>query len=248
MLAALDVPYLAAHPVEFQTLEQWQRLGARPAAGRGDHHGGDPRARRRHRPDGLWRPLGEAQRRAVRATCEPHLSGRDDAGCAAWPSWSRCAGAHVADRKVGDRPLQLPAQCRHRRHGRLSGRVPIPAQHAQRHEGRRLPVDVPATVDALRDRILHGNAARFGAQANVARPHSGRRPCAPRALAAEIEAHWGPAPGRQQSDGASIFVLGAQFGNVFVGVQPAFGYEGDPMRLLFEKGFAPTHAFSAFYR
>jgi magnesium chelatase subunit H len=35
---------------------------------------------------------------------------------------------------------------------------------------------------------------------------------------------------------------------VFVGVQPAFGYEGDPMRLLFEKGFAPTHAFSAFYR
>ena len=38
------------------------------------------------------------------------------------------------------------------------------------------------------------------------------------------------------------------FGNVFVGVQPAFGYEGDPMRLLFEQGFAPTHAFSAFYR
>jgi magnesium chelatase subunit H len=30
-------------------------------------------------------------------------------------------------------------------------------------------------------------------------------------------------------------------------VQPAFGYEGDPMRLLFEKGFAPTHAFVTFY-
>jgi len=26
------------------------------------------------------------------------------------------------------------------------------------------------------------------------------------------------------------------------------GYEGDPMRLLFTKGFAPTHAFAAFYR
>ena len=64
----------------------------------------------------------------------------------------------------------------------------------------------------------------------------------------EIEAQWGPAPGKQQSDGNSIFVLGASFGNVFVGVQPSFGYEGDPMRLLFEKGFAPTHAFSAFYR
>jgi magnesium chelatase subunit H len=58
----------------------------------------------------------------------------------------------------------------------------------------------------------------------------------------------GPGTWRQQTDGQSIFVLGAQFGNVFVGVQPAFGYEGDPMRLLFEQGFAPTHAFSAFYR
>ena len=38
-----------------------------------------------------------------------------------------------------------------------------------------------------------------------------------------------------------------KFKNVFVGLQPAFGYEGDPMRLLFERGFAPTHAFSAFY-
>jgi magnesium chelatase subunit H len=50
MLAKLDVPYLAAQPVEFQTLDQW---GARPrpAAGRKHHHGGDPRARR---PPGRW--------------------------------------------------------------------------------------------------------------------------------------------------------------------------------------------------
>ncbi|MBX9927178.1 MAG: magnesium chelatase subunit H, partial [Hyphomicrobiaceae bacterium] len=34
----------------------------------------------------------------------------------------------------------------------------------------------------------------------------------------------------------------------FVGIQPSLGYEGDPMRLLFERSFAPTHAFSAFYR
>src|SRR5690606_29762917 len=32
------------------------------------------------------------------------------------------------------------------------------------------------------------------------------------------------------------------------GVQPAFGWEGDPMRLLFQGNFAPTHAFCAFYR
>ncbi len=64
---------------------------------------------------------------------------------------------------------------------------------------------------------------------------------------AEIESVWGPAPGKVQSDGRGVFVLGAHFGNVFVGVQPAFGYEGDPMRLLFERGFAPTHAFAQFY-
>jgi magnesium chelatase subunit H len=65
---------------------------------------------------------------------------------------------------------------------------------------------------------------------------------------AQIEAQWGPAPGRHQSLGGAIQVLGKSFGNVFVGIQPAFGFEGDPMRLLFEGSFAPTHAFSAFYR
>src|SRR5262249_11662366 len=65
---------------------------------------------------------------------------------------------------------------------------------------------------------------------------------------AEIEKQWGAAPGKHQTDGGHLLVLGEQFGNLFVGLQPAFGYEGDPMRLLFERSFAPTHAFSAFYR
>ncbi|NCW05466.1 MAG: hypothetical protein EBW32_14990, partial [Rhodobacteraceae bacterium] len=56
------------------------------------------------------------------------------------------------------------------------------------------------------------------------------------------------APCYERIDGSSVLVLGKQFGNVFVGVQPTFGYEGDPMRLLFEGGFAPTHAFSTFYQ
>ena len=58
----------------------------------------------------------------------------------------------------------------------------------------------------------------------------------------------GRLPGGNRPTARRLFVLGERFGNVFVGIQPAFGYEGDPMRLLFEQGFAPTHAFCAFYR
>ncbi len=109
-------------------------------------------------------------------------------------------------------------------------------------------VDVPGSVDELRERILGGNAARYGAAANVcARIPADDHVRRERHLA-DIERHWGPSPGRIQTDGRAILVLGERFGNVLVGVQPAFGFEGDPMRLLFEKGFAPTHAFSAFYR
>jgi len=109
-------------------------------------------------------------------------------------------------------------------------------------------VEVPANVDELRDSLLKGNADRYGTDANVHHriavdDHIRREP-----HLSAIEGQWGPAPGKMLSNGSSIFVLGAQFGKVFVGLQPGFGYEGDPMRLLFERGFAPTHAFSAFYR
>jgi magnesium chelatase subunit H len=109
-------------------------------------------------------------------------------------------------------------------------------------------VEVPKDVDELRERIVNGNASRYGAHANVhtrvpVDDHVRREP-----HLKQLEQQWGPAPGKQQADGRSIFILGDQFGSVFVGIQPAFGYEGDPMRLLFEKGFTPTHAFTAFYR
>jgi magnesium chelatase subunit H len=109
-------------------------------------------------------------------------------------------------------------------------------------------VELPTSVDALRDALLIGNAAQHCADANVhtlipAADHVRRE-----RWLKEIEATWGPAPGRQLSDGRHLFVLGVQCGNVLVSVQPGMGHEGDPMRLLFERSFAPTHAFSAFYR
>ena len=109
-------------------------------------------------------------------------------------------------------------------------------------------IDLPASVDDLRNRILQGNAAQFGADANVHTRIAVDDHVRRERWLKEIEAAWGRQPGRQLSDGRSIFVLGAQFGNALVAVQPGMGYEGDPMKLLFERGHAPTHAFSAFYR
>lgn len=109
-------------------------------------------------------------------------------------------------------------------------------------------IDMPDSVDALREDILYGNAQKYGADANVHTLISTQDHVRREKHLKEIEAQWGPAPGKQLNNGANIFVLGKQYKNLLVAIQPSFGYEGDPMRLLFEKGFAPTHAFSAFYR
>ncbi|MEO1027762.1 MAG: magnesium chelatase subunit H, partial [Pseudomonadota bacterium] len=106
-------------------------------------------------------------------------------------------------------------------------------------------VDCPETVEDLRKAVL---GDQMMTDANVHARIDMDDHIRDETRLAEIEAIWGPAPGRQQARGRQIEVYGAQFGNVFVGMQPAFGYEGDPMRLLFEGSFAPTHAFSAYYR
>ena len=44
-----------------------------------------------------------------------------------------------------------------------------------------------------------------------------------------------------------LLIQGITLGNVFIGLQPTFGYEGDPMRLLMAQSGAPHHGFMAFY-
>jgi magnesium chelatase subunit H len=260
ILATLDVPYLSAHPVEFQTLEQWgaSDRGLMPvestimvaipeldgAAGPMVYGG---------RSDGAGLPCTGCERSCT-------FSRSDVAGemqvCSERAEMlaSRTARlvamrrAERRDRKVAIVLFNFPPNAGNT--GTAAFLSVFESLHrtlsAMKREGYQL--DLPADVDALRERIVVGNAARFGADANVhTRIPAGDHVRSEKWLR-QIEAQWGPAPGKQQSDGSSIFVLGERFGNVFVGVQPAFGYEGDPMRLLFEKGFAPTHAFSAFYR
>lgn len=62
-----------------------------------------------------------------------------------------------------------------------------------------------------------------------------------------LEENWGKPPGTLNSDGQNLLIYGKEFGNVFVGVQPTFGYEGDPMRLLYSRSASPHHGFAAYY-
>ncbi|MGB8509059.1 MAG: cobaltochelatase subunit CobN [Pyrinomonadaceae bacterium] len=108
-------------------------------------------------------------------------------------------------------------------------------------------VEVPRDADELRGQLIGGNSESFGAVANVAYRMSAdeyERLCP---YAKDIETDWGPAPGTINSFGRDVLVHGIKSGNVFIGVQPSFGYEGDPMRMLMAKSGSPHHGFAALY-
>jgi magnesium chelatase subunit H len=63
----------------------------------------------------------------------------------------------------------------------------------------------------------------------------------------DIESDWGSAPGTINRFADNLLIQGLHLGNVFIGVQPTFGYEGDPMRLMMARGGTPHHGFMAFY-
>ncbi|MCR9220002.1 MAG: magnesium chelatase subunit H [Alphaproteobacteria bacterium] len=252
MMQRLDVPCIAAHALEFQSLDAWRTSdrGLLPVestimvaipeldgAIAPSVYGG----RRQHGDDGAASNAAGGQF----MTADPE---RTAALVARTARLIALKWAERAERTVAIVLFNFPPN---------SGATGTAAYlgvfeslfntlHALKRAG--YSVEPPASVDALRAALLEGNSAQYGADANVFHripvdDHVRREP-----HLKEIEAAWGPAPGRQLTDGRAIQVLGERFGNVFVGVQPGFGYEGDPMRLLFEKGFAPTHAFSAFYR
>jgi magnesium chelatase subunit H len=246
VLARLDVPYVAAHPLEFQTMEQWS------ADARGLTPVEATMMVALPELDGAIWPMTFGGRSA-----EAPGDGRRD--MAAHAERAAVLAARVlrlvslrrserAERRVAVVLFNFPPNAG------ATGTAAYLSVFKSLHRCLQAlaaggySVEAPETVEALRDTVLKGNSERFGTDANVAARISADDHVRRERWLPEIEKQWGPAPGRHQTDGGGLFVFGARFGNVFVGVQPAFGYEGDPMRLLFERGFAPTHAFSAFYR
>ena len=108
-------------------------------------------------------------------------------------------------------------------------------------------VEVPGSPEELRNRLLNGNSQRFATSANVAHTMTVdeyRRACP---YVYEIEREWGAAPGRLNVFGGRLLIQGLQLGHIFIGVQPTFGFEGDPTRLMMARGGTPHHGFMAFY-
>jgi len=254
-LGALDLPYIAAHPLEFQTLDQWagskQGLGpiettmliALPEL------------------DGATNPMvfagrhGDEGCHGCTRACASASSNREMAPCperievlaARVEKQVALRRSRVAERRVGIVLFGFPPNAGAA--GTAAYLDVFQSLHNTLHAmaARGYDLTPPETVEDLRAEVLGGNAAQYGQEANIAAHVSADEIVRGTPWLNEIEAQWGAAPGKVQSDGRGVYVLGRQFGNVFVGLQPAFGYEGDPMRLLFEGGFAPTHAFTQFY-
>ncbi|MEX0280178.1 MAG: magnesium chelatase subunit H [Arenibacterium sp.] len=255
VLKSLDVPYVAAHPLEFQTLDQWNRsaqglgpiettmLIALPEldgatnptvfAGRHGENG----------CDGCFHKCRASFANKAMAPCHERV----DRLAARVDRLVSLKRSRIAERRVGIVLFGFPPNA-----GAAGTAAYLDVFRSLHNTLKAMAahgydVEVPKTVEVLREKVLEGNARHHGQDANVAARVSANELVAKNPWLKETEAQWGATPGKVQTDGRDVFILGAEFGNVFVGVQPAFGYEGDPMRLLFERGFAPTHAFTAFY-
>ena len=260
ILGDLDVPYIAAHPLEFQSLGEWGESTRGLLPVESTIMVAIPELDGSVLPmvyGGRAGPAGQTCKGCERACTFPESAREQDMFTCAERTATLADRVHKlvalrrrerARRKLGVVVFNFPPNA-----GSVGSAAYLSVFESLFNTLQRLAAEgysltPPDSAEALREALLKGNAAQYGTQANVlacidTADHVRREP-----WLAEIEAQWGPAPGRQLTNGSDLFVLGVQFGNVAVTVQPGFGYEGDPMRLLFEKGCAPTHAFSAFYR
>ena len=108
--------------------------------------------------------------------------------------------------------------------------------------------DLPRTPKALMDAVINDPEAMQGApELSIAHRMSVEEYERLTPYSERLEENWGKPPGNLNSDGQNLLVFGRHFGNLFVGVQPTFGYEGDPMRLLYSRSASPHHGFAAYY-
>ena len=241
-LKKLDVPYLCAVPLVFQTTPEWQvsSLGVHPVQV----------ALQVALPelDGAVEPLVFAGREP-RSGKSHALPDRAEALVGRAISWANLGRKKNAEKKLAIAVFSFPPD---------KGNVGTAAYlnvfgsiFAVLKDLKKRGYDVgqlPADERALIESVLNAEEAQFNSEElNIAykMPVDEYQRLCPYAEA--LEENWGPPPGTLNTNGQELLVYGKQFGNIFIGVQPTFGYEGDPMRLLFSKSASPHHGFAAFY-
>ncbi|BAM81565.1 magnesium chelatase subunit H [Cyanidioschyzon merolae strain 10D] len=241
-LKALNRPYICSLPLVFQTFDEWKRseLGLHPIQ----------TALQVSLPelDGAIEPLIYAGRDGLTGRSIP-LHDRIHLLASRALKWAQLGRMKNREKKVAVVVFSFPPD---------KGNVGTAAYldvfgsihkvlQAMKLDGYTVG-DIPETVDALMERVLHDREAKISSpELNVLY----RMPVSEYERLCEyqrsLQEHWGPPPGTLNTDGTNLLVYGAQFGNVAVVVQPSFGYEGDPMRLLFSKSASPHHGFAACY-
>ena len=240
LLERFDRPYLCAVPLVMQTMEQWRasRMGLTPhqavmqVAMPELEGGAEP-----------WVYAGPGAEDASAA--DPAQAGRIAARVKRWVDL-RNTPRH--QRKVAVTLFSMPPD-----KGSVGSAAYLDVfaslyRLMQRLRADGYTVDLPESVDALRRAVLGADAALPGAESIAVAgrlttaEYKKRVPYWPR-----IARCWGAPPGLIDADGQAVAIRGKVFGNLFVGVQPSCGYEGDPMRLLFHPDASPSHAFAAYY-
>lgn len=241
-LKALDVPYLVSLPLVFQTTEEWldSELGVHPVQV----------ALQVALPelDGAIEPLVFAGRDS--RTGKSHsLPDRIESLVSRAMKWANLRRKANRDKKVAITVFSFPPDKGNvgtAAYLNVFGSIYRVLKSLQR-EGYDVGM-LPLTEDGLIKSVLNDSEAKFNSNdLNVAyrmKVDEYQRLCP---YAEALEENWGKPPGQLNTNGQELLVYGRQFGNVFIGVQPTFGYEGDPMRLLFSKSASPHHGFAAYY-
>jgi magnesium chelatase subunit H len=242
VLKKLNVPYMCAVPLVFQSFEEWQssELGLHPIQV----------ALQVSLPeiDGAIEPIIYAGREGATGRSVP-LADRVNLLADRSLKWAKLRTKPKNEKKIAITIFSFPPD-----KGNVGTAAYLDVFDSIRAVLGQLKAegydigDAPMDKQAIMEAVLNDPEARISSpELNVAyrMPVDEYYELTP--YARELEENWGPAPGNLNSDGQNLVVYGKQFGNVFIGVQPSFGYEGDPMRLLFAKSASPHHGFAAYY-